>query len=111
MKNKYEVKIYTANPRNNFTVACESLNEAKTKMKNYESSEAVDCAKLYRDGECIAFREFDQKNITWMNPVSAAAATLGKKGGQATSPAKTAAVRENAKKGGYPKGRPRKPQP
>jgi hypothetical protein len=31
------------------------------------------------------------------------AAALGKKGGRAKSPAKTAAVRENGKKGGRPK--------
>ena len=35
---------------------------------------------------------------------------MGKKGGSVSSPAKTAAVRENAKKGGWPKGRPRKPK-
>lgn len=34
---------------------------------------------------------------------SAAAATLGRKGGQAKTEAKTAAVRENGKKGGRPK--------
>jgi hypothetical protein len=35
--------------------------------------------------------------------VSQAAAALGRKGGSAKSPAKTAAVRENGKKGGRPK--------
>lgn len=30
-------------------------------------------------------------------------------GGRATSPAKAEAARRNAKKGGWPKGRPRKP--
>jgi hypothetical protein len=37
-------------------------------------------------------------------------ATIGSKGGKAKSPAKTAASRENAKRGGWPKGRPRKPR-
>ena len=37
-----------------------------------------------------------------------AAAALGCKGGSAKSEAKTKANRENAKKGGWPKGRPRK---
>ena len=35
---------------------------------------------------------------------------IGRKGGNATSEAKTLAARENAKKGGWPKGRPRKPK-
>lgn len=37
------------------------------------------------------------------------AVALGRTGGQARSAAKTKAVRENAKKGGWPKGKPRKP--
>ena len=39
-----------------------------------------------------------------------AAQSLGRLGGQAKSAAKTAAVRANAKLGGWPKGRPRKPK-
>jgi hypothetical protein len=35
-------------------------------------------------------------------------AKLGRKGGKSTSPAKSAASRANGKKGGWPKGRPRK---
>ena len=38
-----------------------------------------------------------------------AAVALGRLGGKVSSAAKTEAARENAKKGGYPKGRPRKP--
>ena len=44
-----------------------------------------------------------------MNPKEAAAA-LGRLGGKAKSEAKTAAARKNAKKGGWPKGKPRKPK-
>lgn len=40
-----------------------------------------------------------------------AAQALGRLGGKATSEAKTAAARENAKKGGWPKGKLRKPKP
>lgn len=36
------------------------------------------------------------------------ASEMGRKGGKAKSAAKTAAARANAKKGGWPKGRPRK---
>ena len=39
-----------------------------------------------------------------------AAQSLGRLGGLAKSAAKTSAVRENAKKGGWPKGKPRKPK-
>lgn len=39
-----------------------------------------------------------------------AAQQLGRLGGLAKSAAKTAAVRENAKLGGWPKGKPRKPK-
>jgi hypothetical protein len=42
------------------------------------------------------------------NPVSDAAALLGRKGGKVSSPAKARAARRNAKLGGWPKGRPRK---
>lgn len=41
-------------------------------------------------------------------PKNPHAVALGRKGGQARSAAKTKAVRENAKKGGWPKGKPRK---
>jgi hypothetical protein len=40
--------------------------------------------------------------------ISEAARTLGRKGGQAKSEKKTIAARRNAKKGGWPKGTPRK---
>jgi hypothetical protein len=39
------------------------------------------------------------------------AQSLGKLGGSVSSDAKTAAARLNAKKGGWPKGKPRKPKP
>jgi hypothetical protein len=39
-----------------------------------------------------------------------AAQQLGRLGGLAKSQAKTAAVRKNAKLGGWPKGKPRKPK-
>lgn len=39
-----------------------------------------------------------------------APAELGRKGGRAKSDKKTAAVRENAKKGGWPKGKKRGPK-
>ena len=42
--------------------------------------------------------------------LSIAAAALGRKGGSARSEAKARAAKENAKKGGWPKGRPRKPK-
>ena len=35
-------------------------------------------------------------------------AEIGKRGGKSKSPAKLAAIAQNAKKGGWPKGRPRK---
>lgn len=41
---------------------------------------------------------------------NAAAVALGRLGGKATSEAKATAARENAKKGGWPKGKPRKPK-
>jgi hypothetical protein len=33
---------------------------------------------------------------------------MGKRGGKSKSPAKLAAIAQNAKKGGWPKGKPRK---
>lgn len=49
-------------------------------------------------------------NLYAMLGMSAGAAALGRKGGSAKSEAKTKASRENAKKGGWPKGKPRKPK-
>jgi hypothetical protein len=46
--------------------------------------------------------------MTAKNPHAQA---LGKLGGSVTSDAKTAAARLNARKGGWPKGKPRKPKP
>ena len=40
--------------------------------------------------------------------VRAYLAQIGKRGGKSKSPAKLAALAKNAKKGGWPKGRPRK---
>jgi len=48
-------------------------------------------------------------NLYAMLGMSAGAAALGRKGGSVSSEAKTRANRQNAKKGGWPKGRPRKP--
>lgn len=53
----------------------------------------------------------EDRHMAWVyvrikNPHAVA---LGRRGGQARSAAKTQAVRENAKKGGWPKGKPRKP--
>ena len=42
--------------------------------------------------------------------ISEAARIMGRKGGKSTSPDKQKASRENGKKGGWPKGRPRKKQ-
>jgi hypothetical protein len=46
-----------------------------------------------------------------MQTTSAAAATMGRKGGRSTSPAKVAAVRENGAKGGRPRGPKHIPAP
>jgi hypothetical protein len=42
--------------------------------------------------------------------VRAYLAAIGRKGGKSRSAAKLAAIKKNAKKGGWPKGRPRKPR-
>ena len=44
-----------------------------------------------------------------LNVFSLSASEIGRKGGSVSSEAKTAAVRINAKKGGWPKGKKRKP--
>jgi hypothetical protein len=50
-----------------------------------------------------------QANADWEDARAAWCAENGRKGGSAKSPAKTRAARRNARKGGWPKGRPRKP--
>jgi hypothetical protein len=54
-----------------------------------------------------AQKERDLKDIE--EQLSSAASILGRKGGSVKSEAKARAAKENAKKGGWPKGRPRKP--
>lgn len=54
-----------------------------------------------RYGESLSVDEVRSE----MSPAKIAGAILGSR----TSPKKAAAARENAKKGGWPKGRPRKP--
>jgi len=49
-----------------------------------------------------------KKKLTPPQAVREWYAEIGKVGGKSKSPAKLAAIRENAKKGGWPKGRPRK---
>lgn len=44
-----------------------------------------------------------------MDPVKAYLAKIGAQGGRAKSVAKAEAARKNAKKAGWPKGKPRKP--
>jgi len=72
----------------------------------------------YQDAHDAA-EKLAKKQMPWANAfisvdeaseVSAAAAALGRKGGSVKSDAKTKASRENAKKGGWPKGKPRKPK-
>ena len=52
---------------------------------------------------CLSARLVDDPGI------APSASDLARRGGQATSPAKAAAARANGRKGGWPKGRPRKP--
>jgi len=58
--------------------------------------------------EAVGVDIIEQSAVEAEAELSAAAAALGRKGGSVRSEAKTKAVRENAKLGGWPKGRPRK---
>jgi hypothetical protein len=62
----------------------------------------------YCIGEYFTAKDARDEMIRVFGP-SRAAAALGRKGGSAKSEAKARAAKENAKKGGWPKGRPRKP--
>lgn len=65
-------------------------------------SQAVRFVELVDGGMSTA------KAVNEVHKVTDAAAALGRRGGSVTSEAKAAAARANAKKGGWPKGRPRK---
>lgn len=55
------------------------------------------------------FKSGDGKNLSLTEKMkNQAAVMLGRLGGKSTSAAKTRAARENAKLGGWPKGKPRK---
>jgi hypothetical protein len=95
---KYSVKIYGSNPRNNETIECDSKTEAVAEMKKHASDDAGDVCKLYENDTCIAYRELNKKNISWMNPVSAAASAMG----SAKSAKKSASSAANGAKGGRP---------
>lgn len=57
----------------------------------------------YGDEEMERMAEQHRKN--------AHAVALGRRGGKANTPAQQAARKRNARLGGWPKGRPRKPRP
>lgn len=63
---RYEVRHYFTNPGNNETVKCGTTDEAKAVLRTYDGEEPGNCSKLYKNGEVIAWREHNQKNIHWM---------------------------------------------
>jgi hypothetical protein len=64
----YTVKHFWTNPRNNSSTdfADDELDLAKEEMKKMESDESGPCSQLYKDGKCIAFRDWTKKRISWM---------------------------------------------
>ena len=65
-------------------------------------------AKILCDFYCNTQALWYCQPVNKMNKMNKAAQALGRLGGLAKSAAKTRAVRENAKLGGWPKGRKRK---
>ena len=64
----YTVKHFWTNSRNNSSIDFEDdeLDLAQEEMKKMESDESGQCSNLYKDGKCIAFREWTKKRISWM---------------------------------------------
>lgn len=64
----YTVQHYWKNPHNNSSVEFEDdeLDLAKEEMKKMESDESGQLSKLFKDGKCIAWRDWDKKNLHWI---------------------------------------------
>lgn len=105
-------KMLSGNPSATigFTLAADMVFAARHDIINRAEAHSTDEWKnIARNlksqyGENLSVDEVQ----TEMSPEKTAAAILGRKGGSARSEAKTKASRENAKKGGWPKGRLRK---
>ena len=44
----------------------DELDLAKEEMKKMESDESGPCSHLYKDGKCIAVRDWTKKRISWI---------------------------------------------
>ncbi len=64
MKNKYTVKHYYSNPRNNRTVECTTKSAAWHEGKIMTADSHRDgCSEILRNGEIIAKRYWNRKNM------------------------------------------------
>lgn len=77
---------------------------AETEKKAINRAKRNWCETLIKKGELHGKKSW--QTILYQSDLATSASTMGRKGGSAKSAAKTAAVRENGKKG----GRPRKQQ-
>lgn len=69
MKYEWTVKHYHQNPRQNETVNCDTKAEAITELQSHTSEDANgQNSILYCNGERVAYRDWDKKNINWLIP-------------------------------------------
>ncbi|MFA6321660.1 MAG: hypothetical protein WCY36_07385 [Candidatus Omnitrophota bacterium] len=61
---KYTVRIYNANPRLNQKFACETKSDAIKTAKTYTGD--IEIKIQNNNGDCIAFKNGDEKNLTWI---------------------------------------------
>lgn len=63
MTNKYAVKIYGCNPRNNETLFCDTKAEAIQTAKNYCGDIEI---HIVKNGEIVASKNGEESRLHWV---------------------------------------------
>ena len=65
MKNKYQIRIFVGNPRNNQTIECDSKRDAVETAEQYTGDDPGSRLLIYRNGEVIASRSLTESRLSW----------------------------------------------
>jgi len=68
MKNKYLVRHYSANPRNNSSAEFSDKTAALEDLRKMTSDQANSgTSSMFRNGELIAYRDWDKVRVSWVD--------------------------------------------
>lgn len=62
----YDVKHCFFNPKHNYRVSCDTKKESIEELRKYSSEEIGSSSVLSKNGEQIAHRDHNKKNIRWI---------------------------------------------